>query len=204
MEWATEFVIVWNKTPFKLWLCGGRNLFGLFRSVLKMQRLDVATGRHLNLLFRFGIVILSPKCLRVLRLLTKMHLSTVHLLPKSSSLVTGRYDNKQFDTHFFKDTSQSSFNILSFQILLLVKVERVNQCLAVQLCGIKYYIHFYNYVVCCLSKIFWIQWTSKNKPQIKTKKFPWNPTENLQSKTLYGGGWKLGISWSTVGWFLES
>lgn len=146
MEWTTEFVIVWNKSPFKSWLLveAGICLPGLFRLVFKMQRLDVATGRHLNLLFRFWIIILCPKFFRVLRLLTKMHLSVVHLLHNSSSLVTGCYDNKQFDIHFFKDTSQSSLNILSFHILLLVKVERVNQCLVAQLYGIKHCIHFYN------------------------------------------------------------
>lgn len=127
VDWTTEFVILWNRSPSKSWLLveAGICLIGLFRSILKMQRLDVATSRHLNLLFRFWIIILSPKCFRVFRLLTKMHLSIVHLLHKSSSLMTGCYDNKHFEIHFFKDTSQSRFNILNFQIHLLVKMERV-------------------------------------------------------------------------------
>lgn len=126
VQWTTEFVTVWNKSPFKLWLLveAGLCLTGLFRSVLKMQRLDVATGRHQNMLFRFWIIILPPKCFRVFRLLTKMHLSIVHLL-HNSTLVTGCYDNKQFDIRFFEDTRQSNFNILSFQVFLLVKMERV-------------------------------------------------------------------------------
>lgn len=63
----------------------------------------------------------------------------------SSSPVTGCYDNKHFEVHSFKDTKQSSLNILSLEVLLLVVIERVKLSMfGVPLYGIKCYMCFYS------------------------------------------------------------
>lgn len=48
-----------------------------------------------------------------------------HVLHKSGSSVTGCYDNKHFEVHFFKAIKQSSLSILSLQVLLLATFKRV-------------------------------------------------------------------------------